>query len=121
MTTPADLRTTEAHPSDLITKLRDIAARRRLLEEEEDRILAELAGAAPGAGATVTPSVNNVHERIEPDMPSPKGLIPLKCAAHQWEMTDRRFKPFADRHGALHKIGGRWMIDAVKLTAAVFG
>ncbi len=107
---------------DSVFRLSEIAATQAALADEAQRILAALAGAAPGAGEATTPDTPSETDigMETSDAPSPKGLIALKCAAHQWDMTERRFKPFADRHGALHKIGGRWMIDALKLTAAVF-
>ncbi len=120
MTAPADLRHAEISPAELIAKLRSIAATANELAESVAALAGEPERAADHvAGAECHDAVTIDREHVV-DTPSPGGLIALKPAAHEWRMTEKRLRRIAASHEALHKIGGRWMIDGEKLSAAVF-
>ncbi len=110
--TPADLRQTEPSP----------AARLRQQANELMRLADELEGMTlagePDRAGDHDEGTGADHHVV--DAPSPGGLIALKPAAHEWRMTEKRLRRIARNHGALHKIGGRWMVDHDKLQTAVF-
>ncbi len=113
MTDATDLRHSEISSAELIAKLRSIAATANELAES----VAALAGEPEGVADHVAGADADHHVD---DAPSPGNLIAVKPAAHDWRMSEKRLRRIAARYGALHKIGGRWMIDHDKLTAAVF-
>lgn len=133
----ADLRKPETIPPDMIAKLRDIAAQRRSLDDEEERILAELAGAAPGAQAPAggnfepdAPSRPHMRASESPDIaltvpnvgheapaaPEERvidlsNLMTIPKAAEAWQCHPRTMRRVADHHGAIVKIGGKVYVD----------
>ena len=114
MTAPADLRLPELAP-DARRRLAEIARQQSELAAEAQHLIAAMA-AKPERAADHVDGVDHHDD----DAPSPGNLIAVKPAAHEWRMTEKRLRRIAASHEALHKIGGRWMIDGEKLSAAVF-
>lgn len=114
MTPPADLRHAET-PPDARRRLAEIAAEQTRLAAEASAIIAALAGDPERAADHDADADHHVVDTL-----SPGNLIAVKPAAHEWRMTEKRLRRIAADHRALHKVGGRWMIDHDKLTAAVF-
>ena len=111
---PADLRIPETAP-DTRRRLIEIAAEQTRLAAEAAALIAAMAGAPERAADYVDDA-----DHHDDDAPSPGDLIPIKSAAFEWRMSEKRLRRIAASHEALHKIGGRWMIDNEKLSAAVF-
>ena len=86
------------------------------LSDESTAIIAALAGEPAGVA---DPDDGADHRQVDP--PTPGDLISLKSAAHIWRRSERNLQKIAADHGALHKVGGRNMVDDAKLTAAIFG
>ncbi len=98
---------------DSVFRLSEIAATQAALADEAQRILADLAGAGPGAGEA--PSLDAQEPPIDLS-----NLIALKVAAARWGRSVRNIKKIAADHGALAKVGGRNMVDHKKLQNAIF-
>lgn len=92
--------------SDLITRLREIAAERQRLADEEADLLHLLAGDATPSPASVPLLVKN--------------LVPLKKAAGEFGVSEKRMRRWAEASGARRMIAGRILVDMSKLKRKVW-
>jgi hypothetical protein len=90
---------------DPISRLREIAAERQRLAEEEAHLLDMLAGAAPSA-----PCVSLLV----------KDLRPLKQAAGEFGVSEKRMRRWAANAGARRLIAGRVLVDIAILKGQVW-
>jgi hypothetical protein len=118
----ADLRFPETAP-DARRRLAEIEREKRqhvdALSRLSDESAALIAAMAAEPERAADPVADADHRQVDP--PSPGNMVALKVAAHRWGRSERNLKKIAADHGALHKVGGRNMIDDAKLTAAIFG
>jgi hypothetical protein len=113
----ADLRLPET-ASDAHRRLIEIARQQSDLAAEAAALIATMAGEPSGVADH---DEEADHQHVDDAMPSPENLIALKSAAHIWRRSERSLKKLAQDHNALHRVGGRLMVDAERLRAGVFG
>lgn len=113
-TLSADFHQTE-FPPDARHRLIEIARQQAELAAEASALIAALSGAPAGVADHVDDAD---HQQV--DAPSPGDMIALKVVAHRWRRSERSMKKLASDHGALHRVGGRLMVDDARLRAGVF-
>lgn len=91
---------------DPIARLREIAAERQRLADEEAHLLDMLAGVATPSAASIRALAQNFR--------------PLKVAAGEFGVSQRRMQRWATGAGALRKVAGRLLVDVAILRGRVW-